>query len=81
MEDLAKEIAEKAITKQLEIMEEQQQRAQEFVDSKVNESFPLSGLLFERCEPKRAALKGFSHGIYQIFEQPKLIFVSQEGKK
>lgn len=36
MEDLAKEIAEKAVEKQLEIMEEQQQKAQEFVDTKVN---------------------------------------------
>ncbi|XP_078353427.1 uncharacterized protein LOC144638119 [Oculina patagonica] len=36
MEDLAKEIAEKAIERQLEIMEEQQQRAQEFVDSKLD---------------------------------------------
>lgn len=57
MGDLAKEIAEKAVERQMEIMQEQQKKAQEFVDSKVNEfSLPQSfflGPLIERFKPKR----------------------------
>ena len=36
MADMAMEIAEQAVEKQLEIMEEQQQKASEFVDTEVN---------------------------------------------
>jgi len=38
MKDMGRKIAEKAIERQFEIMEEQQQKGQEFVNAKVRDS-------------------------------------------